>query len=252
MWNLIGKVLQLLAAGYLVLVVGFLILVVTMCDSGWHHSQDVFVRNQTSAPLLLTFTLPRSTLEMDTVWWGIAGKDWGIEREVGYAVRLTALTADGFRYRAPYQLPVLLTGTADTLVSIDTRSDLGRGYVTRLWDREPWLTRQHQVAPSAGDFARGIGLTVRAASPDSVLLTFPLAPDSSFLVARRSLRLHHSDPDQIEGEELLLRPIVRWVNAAGTQVDHHIAAAAALRQLEVAAQLERSNTYQLTHYLNYR
>lgn len=250
MWKLLNKVLQVVATGFLVLVIGCLALVVTMCDSGWHHSQDVLVRNQTSAPLLLTFTLPRAALETDTVWWG-TGK-WGAERAVGYALCLTKLTAEDLRYRTPLRLPILLTATADTLVSFDMRTDLGRGNVPRRWDQEPWLTRQQQEAPSADDFARGSGLRVRAAGADSVHLTFTLAPDSSFLVARRSLGLRHSDPDRMEAEEFQLRPTVRWVNAAGAQVDRYIPIAAAQRQLEVAAQQERSNNYHLVYYLNYR
>jgi hypothetical protein len=252
MWKLLDKALRVVATSFLVLLIGSLTLVVTMCDAGWHHSQDVVVRNQTSAPLLLSFTLPRSTLEMDTVWWGIAGKGQGAERAVGYALCLTELTAEDLRYHLPFRLSILLTATADTLVSFDMRTDLGRGNVPRRWDQEPWLTRQQQEAPSADDFARGSGLRVRAAGADSVFFTFVLAPDSSFLVARRSLGLRHSDPDRMEAEEFQLRPTVQWVNAAGTQIDRYIPVAAAQRQLEVAAQQERSNDYHLIHYLNYR
>ncbi|WP_460503356.1 hypothetical protein, partial [Hymenobacter agri] len=194
---------------------GLLAGLATACTPEWSNSESVYVRNQTGQPLHLTLTVARAALQLDTVWWGIDMHSYEY-REMGFVQRLTDIRADGLQYPPPMRLPVLVRNSADTLVREifrERRQDIN---FPHPWDQEPWLTRQEQPQPDTAEWARGVALDPLPGVPDSVRFTFALAPDSTFLVARRSMRLHHSDPDRIEGEDLYLRPVVQWTNARGT------------------------------------
>lgn len=222
----------------------------TACTPEWSNSESVYVRNQTGQPLQLTLTVARAALQFDTVWWGIDMHSYEY-REMGFAQRLTGIQTDGLRYPDPVQLPVLVRNSADTLVREifgERRRDL---YFPHPWDREPWPTRRQQPPPDTAEWARGVALAPLPGVPDSVRFTFALAPDSAFLVARRSLRLHHSDPDRIEGEDLRLRPSVQWTNARGTHRQPALVAAAQ-NLLRATAPTAYGANYHWVHYLNYR
>jgi hypothetical protein len=228
------------------LLIGGLAVLATACTPEWRNSESVYVRNQTSQPLRLTLTVARAALQLDTVWWGIDMHSYEY-REMGFALQLTGIQAEGLYYPAP----VLVRNSADTLVRHIFGERKQNFNFPHPWDREPWLTRQQQPPPEAAEFARGVVLDSLPGAPDSLRFTFALAPDSVFLVARRSLRLRHSDPDRIEGEDLLLRPTVQWTNARGTH--RHLAPVPAARNLLAAtAPTTYGDNYRWTHYLNYR
>jgi hypothetical protein len=160
-------------------------------------------------------------------------------------LRVTELNAEGLRYPCPVSLPSIVQGTADTL-------ELAHVGGPFAWPGEPWLTRQQQAPPSATEFAQGVALDSLPTWPDSVRLTFPLAPDSVFRVAAHSLRLRHSDPDRLEGEDLLLPLIVQWQAPTGEWYKEQVPAAYWLHKLDAEGEQRHADTYHLKHYLNYK
>jgi hypothetical protein len=231
----------LLKAVALLVVFGF---VLTMCDAGWSRSQEVYVRNQTASPLRLTLPVASQAIQVDTIWWGapLYGGDY---QHLGYALRVTELNAEGLRSLCPVALPSLIQGKADTL-------ELSLAGGPFAWPQEPWLTRQQQTPPAASEFAHGVVLNSLAAWPDSLQLAFPLAPDSVFRVAVHSLRLHHSDPDRLEGQEMLLPLTVQWQAPTGQWYKEQVPAAYWLHKLDAEGEQRHANTYHLKHYLNYK
>ena len=220
------------------------------CTPEWSNSESVYVRNQTGQPLRLTLTVARAALQLDTVWWGVATHIYEY-REMGFVQRLTDIRAHGLQYPAPMRLPVLVRNSADTLVREIFRERRRDINFPHPWDQEPWLTRQEQPLPDTAEWARGVVLEPLPGVPDSVRFTFALAPDSALLVARRGMRLHHSDPDRIEGEDWRLRPVVQWTNTRGTH--RHLAPVAAAQNLLAAtAPTTFGANYSWVHYLNYR
>jgi hypothetical protein len=192
----------------------------------------------------LTLPVAQQAYQIDTIWWG-ASSYVGDHQHLGYALRVTELNAEGLRYPCPVALPSLIQGKADTL-------DLALAGGPFAWQQEPWLTRQRQPPPAASEFAHGVALNSLAAWPDSLQLTFSLAPDSVFRMAVHSLRLHHSDPDRIEGEEMLLPLRVQWQAPTGQWYQEQVPAAYWLHQLDAEGEQRHADTYHLKYYLNYK
>ena len=148
----------------------------------WSTTTELYLRNRTAAPLRVMLTVASLALLPDTVWWPLA-----ISPEaVGQALALhDSLVAQGLHY--PLPAPLLMPGTADTLIDANFDERLPRAlihhkrYNNRASVHEH--TDRHFISPpdagQAGSLRRVPG------APDSLCLVLALAPGDSLRVARR-------------------------------------------------------------------
>lgn len=142
---------------------------------------QVWVRNQTRSPLVVTLPLARSSVPMDTVWWGV---DIAPEA-IGRAILAPGLTIEGVGY---YPGAIPLEGSEDTLVA-HTRVDFapsGRVGKRKLFYPERnlpvWKQRLRNYKPVIEESVR---LRLLPRQPDSVMVVIRLAPGGTFLVAQQ-------------------------------------------------------------------
>ncbi|RPD47706.1 hypothetical protein DNI29_09680 [Hymenobacter sediminis] len=183
---------------------------------------EVYLRNRTNAMLSLTLTVPRSSLQLDTVWWGVE-----IAPEaVGYAMVARNLTLGWIEY--PVTAPVLLQGSGDTLVA-DKPIDLA---ATGMAGKRPafyphrnlslWKSRLRQYKPA---FESTVMLRPLSGKPDSIIVVVKIAPYDSLLLAQEQERpVEVTDPKNAEvgrpideaTEETIsfaLLPRVQWTDS---------------------------------------
>ncbi|GGG47923.1 hypothetical protein GCM10011378_25110 [Hymenobacter glacieicola] len=183
---------------------------------------EVYFRNRTNAMLSLALTVPRSSLQLDTVWWGVE-----IAPEaVGYAMVARHLTLGWVEY--PVTAPVLLQGSGDTLVA-DKPIDLA---ATGMAGKRPafyphrnlplWKSRLRQYKPA---FESTVTLRPLSGKLDSIIVVVKIAPYDSLLLAQEQERpVEVTEPKNVkEGrpvdeavEETIsfaLLPRVQWTDS---------------------------------------
>jgi len=171
--------------------------------STWSTTTEVYLRNRTATPLRVMFTVARPVLHPDTIIWGV-----GLSPQaLGVAlVQADSLVVEDLRY--PLAAPLLLPGTADTVVIA--------GYTGRLppalRQRRRFNIHANQSNPKrlrSFNAAPLFDLTVRVqrvpGQPDSLRLTLLLAPDSVLRVGRRKIAYYLGEGSRfpvIEGEDV--------------------------------------------------
>lgn len=215
-----------------------------LLSPGWENSQQVYLRNRTGAPLRVELTVPKTAVTVDTVWWGVAGNMDGI----GRAAVVNQLVLQGHRH--PLAAPVLLPGSADTLViyrQYNARS--GRRFFNPWSNLELWVGRMHQPQPA---FNREVAVLEVGALADSVRLQLAVAPDSTLWVATVGTGFRHSDPDESWVSRDGLRPVVSWRDQAGLPHQQPFPTNHWLDTMEQVAARRGQHSYQLTHYVDYQ
>lgn len=232
-WSKIRKGLLVVAAvvaGGALLLFGLVCLLLILVSSGdpnreqviaptAHRTTELYLRNRTAAPLLLSLRVPRTHLTLDTAWWGLETD----AAAVGQAVVVRGSAADVLR---PWlRRPVLLAGSADTLVAAAYPGDPSLRHPGPHRRFEPgrnldlWGKRLRQALPV---FAEAVRAEPLPGQPDTLRLTVAVAPDSSFLLLRHTEGFYPAEfyPDgaSVAGyfepdptlPRFLLRPTVRW------------------------------------------
>jgi hypothetical protein len=144
---------------------------------------EIYLRNRTSAPMRVVLTVARPALQPDSVWWPVA-----ISPEaVGQALALhDSLVAQGMYY--PLPVPLLLPGTADTLIDKNFDDSLPRFLLQhKRYNNRPSVyehTHRHFISPPELG-PQEPGLHSVPGAPDSLRLVLDVLPDSSLRVARR-------------------------------------------------------------------
>lgn len=146
----------------------------------WSTTTELYLRNRTATPLRVALTVARPALLPDTVWWPLA-----ISPEaVGQALALhDSLAAHGLHY--PLPAPLLLPGTADTLIDANFDDSLPRALIhhKRYNNRASVHEHTHRQFISPPDAGQAGRLRRVPGAPDSLRLV--LAPGDSLRVARR-------------------------------------------------------------------
>ncbi|MFD2785697.1 hypothetical protein [Hymenobacter rubripertinctus] len=249
-WKTLGKlagvVLGLYVAGKLLLVFIVLAFVLVFCTPGWKNDQQVYLRNYTGQPMQVELTVPRSAVTVDTVWWGLAESGSAI----GRAIVVKQLVIRGRPY--PLKTPLLLPGTADTLLVEEAPGIvklLGYTYFNPWADLPLWTERMSQPIPA---FGRGGSIMAVRTPADSLRLQLLLAPDSTFWVATLGAGLRHSDPDESWVTQDFLKPVVSWRDHTGRQHREPFPAGEWLLKME-SVQRQRGNVdFHLAHYVDYK
>jgi len=214
----------------------------------WENSQHVYLRNRTGYPLRVALTVPRTALDVDTVWWGITTNGSAVVRSA--VVR--KLYVPDLRYNLT--APALL-GAADTLVAAGFEEQtqyLGK-HRTFDWYQNPnsdlWLARASQPYPTLSSAVQVLSLPSR---PDSVQLVFSVAPDSVLWAATLRMGFRHNDPDRHwighDGPKLM----VSWRDRAGQGHRQPFPTNHWLDTMQGVARQRGEHTYLLTHYVDYR
>jgi hypothetical protein len=148
----------------------------------WSTTTELYLRNRTATPLRVVLTVARPALLPDTVWWPLA-----ISPEaVGQALALhDSLAAHGLLY--PLPAPLLLPGTADTLIDANFDDSLPRALIhhKRYNNRASVHEHTHRQFISPPDAGQAGNLRRVPGAPDSLRLVLALAPGDSLRVARR-------------------------------------------------------------------
>lgn len=242
--TLAGSALALYLLGGLAVMAVFVVPSILGSFDEWQGGQQVYLRNRTGAPLQVALTVPRTALDVDTVWWGISTNGTA----VGRAAVVRKLYVPGLR---PHLAPPALFGTADTLVAAGFYYP-GK-YRTFRWYQNPnsdlWMARAKQPYPALNSALRALPLF---SEPDSVRLVFSVAPDSVLQAASLDMGFRHSDPDKHwidpEGSKLL----VNWRDRAGQVHRQPFPTRHWLDTMERVADQRGKHNYQLTHYADYQ
>lgn len=175
---------------------------------------DIYLRNRTAAPMRVVLTVPRSALQPDSVWWPVA-----ISPEaVGQALALhDSLVAQGLHY--PLLAPLLLPGTADTLIDANFDESLPRALIHhKRYNNRPSThehTHRHFISPP--ESGQAVGLRSVPGAPDSLHLVLALAPGDSLRIARRRVNYFLNETGMLlamDGEEAPYSPPYSPLDAA--------------------------------------
>ena len=188
---------------------------------GVESSTETYLRNQTGAPLFITLTLPRSSLRLDTVWWGINSAPEAVGRAV--VARHVFLACAGSTIPGP----MLLEGSGDTLVA-DRPLDLAAtglmGKRKRYYPHQNvplWTERLRQYQPA---FSPSIRLRQLPHQPDSLRLTVAVAPQEAFMLAKTTRWLGQA-PALARADSrppCALAARVRWTDSLGRVQTHRV------------------------------
>ena len=148
----------------------------------WTTTTEIYLRNRTAAPLRVELTMARPALRPDSVWWPVEVSP----EAVGQALALhDSLVAQGIYYLLP--APLLLPGTADTLIDANFDESLPRALIhhKRYNNRASVYEHTHRHFISPPDASQAGSLRRVPGAPDSLCLVLALAPGDSLRVARR-------------------------------------------------------------------
>jgi hypothetical protein len=180
----------------------------------WTTTTELYIRNRSADYLYVFLTVARPALRPDTVWWNL-----GLTPEAtGQALVLRdSLVTQGLYY--PLAEPVLLPGTADTLID----KNFDKNFDENL-PRELVHCKQYNSRPSAAvqaarytinpselsgtpdqrAFGQSLDMYFRQATSDSLHLVLYLAPDSALRVGRRRVAYFNAQgglPTTLAGSE---------------------------------------------------
>jgi len=245
---LVGSAVALYLLGGLLVTAVFVVPGVLGSFDEWENSQQVHLRNRTGSPLQVALTVPRTSLGVDTVWWGITTNGTAVVR----AAVVRELYVPGLR--SHLAAPALF-GAADTLVAAGFENTVyypGK-YRTFNWYQNPdsdlWMARAKQPYPTLSSAVQVLPLLSR---PDSVQLVFSVPPDSMLWAATLSGGFRHSDPDRHwighDGPKMM----VNWRDRAGQAHRRRFPTNHWFDTMERVARQRGEHNYQLTHYADYR
>ncbi|SDY34289.1 hypothetical protein [Hymenobacter psychrophilus] len=184
---------------------------------------EVYLRNQTNTELFMTLKVPRFSLQLDTVWWGIE-----IAPEaVGRAVVGHYLSPERAKY--PFKAPILLQGSGDTLVAdraidLPATGQVGKRKVFYPHQNLPlWKERVRHYKPT---FEPKVLIQSFSGQPDSITVVVRVASYGTFLLAHeertkvRDVNVEDLDEEAPAGSEVYekttsfaLLPTVRWTDS---------------------------------------
>ena len=197
---LIIKAIVFILVGGVILIILFLVYL-SMSNPGkmeamedpYHRSvvketlSEVYLRNRTDSVLFVLLKVPRSPLQIDTIWWGVNAAP----EAVGWAVATVApyLTLGDIAY--PLTAPVLLQGSGDTLVAdkpidLPATGQVGKRKLFYPHRNLPlWQERVRHFKPV---FEPTMVIQPFPGQPDSVVIRIQVAAHSTFLLAREENR----------------------------------------------------------------
>jgi hypothetical protein len=169
----------------------------------WTTTTEVHLRNRTATPLQVMFTVARPALHPDTIIWGVDLSP----QALGVAlVQVDSLVIEDLRY--PLAAPLLLPGTADTVViagyagSLPPAPRQRRRFNIHANQSNPTRLRSFNAAPI---FDPTVRVQRVPGQPDSLRLTLLLAPDSTVRVGRRKIAYYPGEGSRfpvIEGDNV--------------------------------------------------
>lgn len=224
-------------------------------------SSDVYLRNRNDSVFFLTLTVPRSSLQIDTVWWGVQVAP----EAVGWAVAAVAPSLILANTVYPLTGPVLLQGSGDTLVA-DKPIDLpATGLVGKRKLFYPhrnlplWKERVRQFKPV---FEPTMVIQPFAGQPDSVVMIVRLASDGTFLLAReekRTMRRVELEDVNEDGRidtlvvtAYALLPTVRWTDSLQHSHNRRVTSADIQKARATRPIRDSAEPNKLIYYLDYQ
>ncbi|WP_426492602.1 hypothetical protein [Hymenobacter sp. 102] len=223
---------------------------------------EVYLRNLTNAELVMTLKIPRSSVQIDTVWWGVE-----IAPEaVGRAVVGHYLSPE--RAEDPFKAPILLQGSADTLVA-DKLIDLpatGRvGKREKFYPHQNlplWKERVRQYKPA---FEPRMLIQPFSGQPDSVTMVVRVTSRSTFLLAweertaTRDVSVENPDRDVPAGSEVYekttsftLLPSVRWRDSLHHSHKRRVTSSDIQKARKTQPVRDSTEQNKLIYYLDYQ
>ncbi|MGI4762435.1 MAG: hypothetical protein ACRYF0_17120 [Janthinobacterium lividum] len=172
----------------------------------WTTTTEVYLRNRTAAPLRVALTVARPAAAPDSVWWPLELSP----EAVGQALALRdSLVIQGLHY--PLPTPLLLPGTADTLIDANFDDSLPRALIHhKRYNNRPSVymhTHRHFISPPELDPA--VRLRNVPGAPDSLRLVLALTPGDSLRVARRRTSYFFNETGRLlatDGENMPYSP----------------------------------------------
>jgi len=195
---------------------------------------EVYLRNQTDSVLFLLLKVPRSSLQIDTIWWGVEVAPEAIGRAVAATAPYISLGDTVY----PLTAPIVVQGTGDTLVA-DKPIDLpATGQVSKRKLFYPhrnlplWKERVRHFKPV---FEPTMVIKSFSGQPDSVVLIVQVTSSGTFLLAReerstmKTVELEDMNDNGLmdtvvhrKNTSFALLPTVQWTDSLHHSHKRHI------------------------------
>ncbi|HEX8426325.1 hypothetical protein [Hymenobacter sp.] len=227
-------------------------------------TSEVYLRNRTDSVLFLMVTVSRSSLQMDTVWWGINVAPEAVGRAV--AAVAPYLTLGKIVY--PLTAPILLQDSGDTLVAdkpidLPATGQVGKHKLFYPHRNLPlWKERVRQFKPA---FEPTMIIQPFSGQPDSVVIIVRVTSYGTFLLAREEKRITktveledvnaNGRKDTLIDEQTTfsaLLPKVRWTDSLHHSRKLYITLADIKKARTTQAIHDSAEYNKLTYYLDYQ
>jgi len=211
-----------------------------------YRTNDLYLRNRTTAPLQVRVVVARPAVQFDSIWWPLPQ----VPDAIGRAVLLRdSLAVGGLRYRAG---GTLVLGTLDTLIDVHYPSPLPHAlaHCRRIDIRYSPELAHSQVNYGGPNYERIMRVQRLPARPGSLRLTLYLEPGDTLALGHyRALADTTARPPGSEVLAATTPPAieVQWQDAQGRRHRHR----PRLAGWQAALAAPAAGPQRVQHYLDY-